>query len=123
MSEGRFSLPTDFPSPSMLSRPAIWQGVWEEFMALVSSIEMTHKDRQTIHRSTRCLFSVAEGPNGQRCMLHSAVKPTCAFPAPRGVLRSISPVIAKTMSNLRNGLDGRLDEKLAPSNWLRILDR
>jgi hypothetical protein len=68
MSEGRFSLPTDFPSPIMLSRPAISQGVWEGFMALVSTIEMTRKDRQTIHRPTRCLFSVAEGPNGQRCM-------------------------------------------------------
>jgi hypothetical protein len=34
-------------------------------MALVSSLERTHKDRQTVHRPTRCLSSVFDA-DGQR---------------------------------------------------------
>jgi hypothetical protein len=35
-------------------------------MALVSAFEPSHKERTTVHRSTRCLYSIVEGDLGQR---------------------------------------------------------
>jgi hypothetical protein len=35
-------------------------------MALVSEIERSHKDRQSVHRPTRCVSYVVEGPGDQR---------------------------------------------------------
>jgi hypothetical protein len=35
-------------------------------MALVSSIEPSRKERQTVHRPTRCLSSTVEGSEGHR---------------------------------------------------------
>jgi hypothetical protein len=35
-------------------------------MALVSLIEMSHKERQAVHRPTRCLYSVVIADDGQR---------------------------------------------------------
>jgi hypothetical protein len=37
-------------------------------MALVSSIESSDKQRQTIHRPTQCLFSIVHGPTGEPYM-------------------------------------------------------
>lgn len=35
-------------------------------MALVTEIERTTKDRQTIHRTTRCICAIVEGPDNAR---------------------------------------------------------
>lgn len=35
-------------------------------MALVSEIERSQKDRQTVHRPTRCMCSIIEGTGDQR---------------------------------------------------------
>jgi hypothetical protein len=35
-------------------------------MALVTSLEQTNKDRQSIHRPTRCLWSIVDGEGGSR---------------------------------------------------------
>jgi HNH endonuclease len=35
-------------------------------MALVTSLEQSSKDRQSVHRPTRCLYTIVEGPEGQR---------------------------------------------------------
>lgn len=35
-------------------------------MALISLIEPSLKERQTVHRPTRCLYSTLDGPDGQR---------------------------------------------------------
>ena len=34
-------------------------------MALVSEIELTRKERQTVHRPTRCLCSILHSPEGE----------------------------------------------------------
>ncbi len=35
-------------------------------MALVTTIEPSHKDRQTVHRPTRCLYSIVIDDSGAR---------------------------------------------------------
>ncbi len=35
-------------------------------MALVTSLEPSQKERQTVHRPTRCLYSIVEGVGGAR---------------------------------------------------------
>jgi len=35
-------------------------------MALVTSLERNTKERQSVHRPTRCLYSIVEGPAGER---------------------------------------------------------
>jgi hypothetical protein len=35
-------------------------------MALVSMIELSHKDRQGVHRPTRCLYSLVIADDGRR---------------------------------------------------------
>jgi hypothetical protein len=35
-------------------------------MALVSSLEPNTKERQSVHRPTRCLYAIVEGPSGER---------------------------------------------------------
>lgn len=38
----------------------------EQLWLLVSFIEPSHKERQAIHRPTRCLYSILEADDGQR---------------------------------------------------------
>jgi hypothetical protein len=35
-------------------------------MALVTLLEPSHKDRQSVHRPTRCLYTVVQGSDGQK---------------------------------------------------------
>jgi predicted HNH restriction endonuclease len=35
-------------------------------MALVTNLEASTKDRQSVHRPTRCLYGIVDGPNGER---------------------------------------------------------
>jgi hypothetical protein len=35
-------------------------------MALVTSLEPSNKERQTVHRPTRCLYSIVEAESGAR---------------------------------------------------------
>ena len=35
-------------------------------MALITSLEQSPKERQSVHRPTRCLYAIVEGPEGQR---------------------------------------------------------
>ncbi len=50
-------------------------------MALVSAIEGSHKDRQTIHRPTRCTYSIVEGPGDlQVLQLDTVGSPDREFP-------------------------------------------
>lgn len=35
-------------------------------MALVSSLEPNNKERQSVHRRTRCLYAIVDGPGGER---------------------------------------------------------
>ena len=35
-------------------------------MALVTNLEESTKDRQSVHRPTRCLYAIVEGTSGER---------------------------------------------------------
>jgi HNH endonuclease len=35
-------------------------------MALVTSLELSNKERQSVHRPTRCLYTIVEAPGGER---------------------------------------------------------
>jgi hypothetical protein len=92
------------------SHPALIRQLWNTQMALISVLEEISKERQTVHKATRCLVSDFVGSDGKRYLqLDTFGSEDRAFPAKvsqsiqfdEDGARALKALINKTFPHLR----------------------